>query len=110
MPLLKKARIEVYLPRSNKTIYKRLRAGIEKEFLSTFDGFTLIENIKGSYVNENGGVDLDVIDLLYVDTPLDSEEYRAAVDQYAEMLQKVILEATDEEAVLVAIHETLHAA
>ena len=57
MPLLKKARIEVYLPRSNNAAYSKLRSAFEKEFLLTFNGYTLITELKGSYVNESGGVD-----------------------------------------------------
>ena len=110
MPLLKKARIEVYLPRANDAAYRKLRAAFEKEFLQTFNGYTLITELKGSYVNESGGVDVDVIDLIYVDTPFDIEIHRDAISKYAAGLQEIVLETTPEESVLVVVHETLHAA
>ena len=109
MPLLKKARIEVYLPRSNNVVYSKLRPAFEKELLQTFNGYTLITDLKGRYVNESGGVDVDVIDLIYVDTPFDIEIHRDAISNYAAALQQIVLETTPEESVLVVVHETLHA-
>jgi hypothetical protein len=108
LPLLKRARIEVYLPRANDAAYKLIRAAFEKEFLATFGGCTLIADLKGSYLNEGGGVDADVIDLLYVDAPFDLDGHREVVAKYAEALQEIVLKTTPEEAVLVVVHETLH--
>lgn len=99
----------MYLPRSNDAAYQLIRAAFEKEFLSTFGGYTLIAGLKGSYVNESGGVDVDVIDLIYVDAPFDLEERRDDVANYAAALQEIVLKTTPEEAVLVVVHETLHA-
>jgi hypothetical protein len=110
LPLLKKARIEVYLPRTNDAAYRKLRSAFEKEFLLTFNGYTLITELKGSYVNESGGVEVDVIDLIYVDTPFDLEIHRDAISDYAAGLQQIVLETTPEESVLVVVLETLHAA
>jgi hypothetical protein len=97
------------LPRSNDAAYRLIRAAFEKEFLGTFGGCTLIADLKGSYLNESGGVDTDVVDLLYVETPFDLEEYRDEIAAYATALQEIVRKSTPEEAVLVVVHETLHA-
>jgi hypothetical protein len=108
LPLLKKARIEVYLPRSNDEVYRRVRSAFEQEFLTTFGGYTLIGEQKGTYVNADGEVDVDVIDILYVDAPFDLEMHRPLIEKYAAALQEVVVRTTAEESVLVVIHDTLH--
>ncbi len=90
MPLLKRARIEVYLPRANAAVYHQIRSTFAKEFLTTFGGYTLIADLKGTYVNESGGVDIDVIDLMYVDAPFDLEVHADAVADYAAALQEIV--------------------
>ncbi|MFN2413337.1 MAG: hypothetical protein ABR535_09855 [Pyrinomonadaceae bacterium] len=97
------------MPRSNDAVYRRIRAAFENEFLTTFGDYALITDLNGSYTNESGGVDVDVIDLLYVDAPFDLEKHRHPVAIYAAALQQVVLETTPEESVLVVVHETLHA-
>jgi hypothetical protein len=108
LPLQKKARIEVYLPRSHEAIYSEVRSAFEQEFIQTFGGYTLITEQKGTYVNANGEVDVDVIDILYVDMPFDLETHRSEVANYAAALKEVVMESTAEESVLIVIHETLH--
>ena len=104
MPLLKRARIEVYLPERRKSNYRRLQREVEREFLTTFGGCTVIKNIKGLYLDSEGKSDFDKISLVYADTPFDFDKNFAALSKYADALREATTEASDEESVLVVVH------
>lgn len=109
MPLLKRARIEVYLPDTpEKPVYRRLQKGIEREFLETFGGSTVIENIKGLYLSSEGETDVDKITLIYADTPFDFDEHFAALSRYTDELREAALEASEEESILIVVHQIYH--
>ncbi|MGI8811623.1 MAG: hypothetical protein ACR2IH_03740 [Pyrinomonadaceae bacterium] len=108
MPLLKRARIEVYLPERNDISYSRLQQVIEKEFLATFGGCTVIRNIKGLYVGSNDEPATDQIDLVYADTPFKLDGNLQAVLDYIDQLQAAAIEASQEESILVVVHEIYH--
>ena len=105
MPLSKRARIEIYLPKIKN---KRLQKAFEREFIETFGGATVIEDIKGLYLSSGGKTDEDVINLVYADTPFDFEENFAALSEYTDQLREAALEATEEESVLIVVHEIYH--
>src|SRR5689334_15603062 len=69
LPLSRRARIEVYLVVDNSAGYKLLLDAIEREFINTFGGCTVIRGAKGLYLSHSGDVDADDIDLIYADTP-----------------------------------------
>ena len=105
MPLSKRARIEIYLPEIKN---KRLQKAFEREFLETFGGATVIENIKGLYLSSDGKTDEDKINLVYADTPFDFEKNFAALSEYTGQLRQAALEATEEESVLIVVQEIYH--
>jgi hypothetical protein len=108
LPLSKRARIEVYLPDRKKANYRRLHRAFEQEFLTTFGGCTVIKDIKGLYLGSDGKADADRIDLIYADTPFDFDKNFKALSKYADEIRQAATEATEEESVLVVVHEIYH--
>jgi hypothetical protein len=107
LALLKRARIEIYLP-SSKAGHKRLQRAFEDEFLHTFGGCTVIGNIKGLYLASDGEPDTDKIDLVYADTPFDFQMNFEDIARYTDELREAVLETTNEESVMVVVHEIFH--
>jgi hypothetical protein len=103
LPLSKRARIEIYLPAG-----KKLQRAFENEFLFTFGGCTVITDIRGLYLASNNEPDFDRIDLVYADTPFDFDKNFKALSKYTDQLREVALAATDEESILVVVHEIYH--
>ena len=109
MPLLKRARIEIYLPENaKKPVYRRLQKAFEQEFLATFGGATVIKDIKGLYLSASGKPDADKINLVYADTPFDFDKNFKALSKYTDQLREAALEASEEESILVVAHEIYH--
>ena len=108
MPLSKKARIEVYLPDKPKPAYRRLQKAFENEFLQTFGGATIVKDIKGLYLSADGRTDSDKINLVYADTPFDFDKNFKALSKYTDELRESALEASDEESILIIVHEIYH--
>ena len=108
MPLLKRARIEVYLPERRKAGYRRLQRAVENEFVATFGGCTVITNIKGRYLGADGKPDFDKIDLVYADTPFDFDKNFRALSKYTDDLRTTLWEVTDEESILIVVHGIYH--
>lgn len=104
LPLLKRARIEVYLPERRKANYRRLQRAVEQEFLMTFGGCTVIKDIKGLYLDSSGKPDFDRMNLVYADTPFDFDKNFNAISKYCDDLREVAREATEEESILVVVH------
>ena len=108
MPLFARARIEIYLPDRPSPIYKRLRKAFEGEFLHTFGGCTVISDIKGVYLSSDDTTDTDKINLVYADTPFDLEENFDTLSKYTDELRDAALEASEEESILIVVHEIYH--
>jgi hypothetical protein len=109
LPLSKRARIEAYLPdKPQNPVYRRLQKAFEQEFLQTFGGATVIKNIKGLYLSESGKTDSDKINLVYADTPFDFDKHFKALSKYTDELRKSALEASEEESILVVVHQIYH--
>ena len=94
MPLLKRARIEIYLPDGNKPSFRRLQQAAEQEFLYTFGGCTVIKNTKGLYLNRDRKPDADGINLVYADAPFDFDKHFKALSLYTDQLREAVLEAS----------------
>lgn len=105
MPLLKKARIEIYLPEIKSN---RLHQTFEQELLETFGGCTVIENIQGLYLASDKKTDSDKVTLVYADTPFDFDGNFEAISKYTDELRAAALEATEEESILIVVHEIYH--
>ena len=108
MPISARARIEIYLPDVPKKVYRNARKAFEREFLETFGGCTVIKNIKGLYLSAEGKTATDKIVLLYADTPFEFRKNRAALSKYTDELREVAYRATDEESILIVVHEIYH--
>ena len=108
MPISARARIEIYLPDVPKKVYRNARRAFEREFLETFGGCTVIKNIKGLYRSAEGKTETDRIVLLYTDTPFEFRKNRAALSKYTDELREVAYRATDEESILIVVHEIYH--
>jgi hypothetical protein len=108
LPLSSRARIEIYLPDVPKKIYRNARKAFEREFLETFGGCTLIKNIKGLYLSADGKTDADKIILLYADTPFEFRKNCAALAKYTDELREVAHQTTNEESILIVVHEIYH--
>lgn len=109
MPLSARARIEIYLPERKNAVYRRLQKAFQNEFLQTFGGCTVIENITGLYLSKDEkAADKDKITLIYADTPFDFEKNFKALSKYADELKRAALEASEEESILVVVHKIYH--
>lgn len=108
MPLLKRARLEVYLPDDPKPVYGRMQAAIETEFIFTFGGCTVIKGIKGLYLRSGTTPERDKVTLIYADMPLDLKQNMRAVSSYADAVREACTEALPEQSVLVVVDEIYH--
>jgi hypothetical protein len=108
MPLSKRARIEIYLPTKNEQRYELLKRACELEFVRMFSGCTVIRGAKGLYLNSDGDEETDTIDVIYADTPFELEEDNAKLSKYTDEQKSAVLTATNEEDILVVIHEIYH--
>ncbi len=108
LPLSKRARIEIYIPERETSNYAVLESVFEQEFLHTFGGCTVIRNIKGMYLGSDDKTDVEPVSLVYSDTPFDFEENFDAIEQYTEELRAAALEASEEESILIVVHEIYH--
>ena len=106
--LLKRARLEAYLPEKNVRVYRQLRQAIEAEFLFTFGGCTVIKDIKGLYLHSGEKPDEDKITLVYSDMPFGLDDNFKAVADYAEAVREAAAEALPEQSILVVVHEVYH--
>ncbi len=105
MPLPKRAGIEIYLPDLSKPVYRTLRKAIEQEFLQTFGGATVIKDIKGLYLSDDGKNDTGKIVLIYANTSFDFEKNFKALSKYADELRKAAFATSDEESILIVAHQ-----
>jgi hypothetical protein len=108
LPLSSRARIEIYLPDVPKKVYRNARRAFEKEFLETFGGCTVIKGIKGLYLAAGGKPETDKIVLIYTDTPFEFRRNRAALSKYTDELREVAYKTTNEESILIVVHEIFH--
>lgn len=108
MPLSSRARIEIYLPDVPKRAYQNALKAFEREFLETFGGCTVIKGIQGFYLAEDEKADVDKIVLIYTDTPFEFRKNRKALSKYTDELREVAWLSTEEESILIVVHELYH--
>jgi hypothetical protein len=109
LPLSAKARIEVYIPDLLSLASQELLITFNQEFTHTFGGATLWRGLDGSYLAQNGETVRDRINLLYTDTPFSLEENADELSSYVTKLREAVLDALQEEAVLVVVLPVYHA-
>ena len=109
MPLLERARVEVYVPDRPASRYLHLLLSFEEEFTYAFGGCTILRELDGSYLSRTGAKTPDRINVIYADLPvaLSTNFHQAA--RYADELKRAALEALNEEAVLVTVGQIYHA-
>jgi hypothetical protein len=88
---------------------QELLIAFNEEFTHTFGGATLWRGLDGSYLAENGDTVRDRINLLYTDTPFSIEGHAEQLSSYMNKLRQAVLDALQEEAVLVVAVPVYHA-
>jgi len=73
-----------------------------------FGGCTVISGARGLYLNSDGDEETDTIDVVYADTPFELEEDNAKLARYTDELKAAVLKATNEEAILLVVHDIYH--
>ena len=110
MPLLERARVEVYVPDLPAPHYRNLLLSFEEEFTYAFGGCTIVRGLEGSYLSRVGVKTPDRINLIYTDLPVALSTNFDSVARYADELKQAAFDALDEESVLVAVGQIYHAA
>ena len=106
--LSKRVRIEVYLPEKGASVYQRLRAAVEDEFLFTFGGCTVVSGIKGLYLRSGEKRERDSISLVFADMPFALDKNLKTISAYADAIREAASEALPEQSVMVVVHEIYH--
>lgn len=68
----------------------------------------MIEGINGLYLGSDAKPDTDRISLVYADTPFDFEKNFKVLSGYTDELREAAIEASEEESVLIVVHEIFH--
>lgn len=108
MPLLERARVEVYLPDLPRAAYYDLLQELSEEFTYTFGGCTIIQGPDGAYLSEAGSPIQDRINLIYTDTPYAFEETFETISTYCDKLKAAVDTGLDEEAILITVGRIYH--
>ena len=109
MPLLERARVEVYVPDLPAPHYRNLLLSFEEEFTYAFGGCTIVRRLDGSYLSLAGLKTPDRINLIYTDLPVALSTNFEIAARYADELKQAAFEALSEETVLVAVGQIYHA-
>ena len=109
MPLLERARVEVYIPDQPAPHYHNLLQAFEDEFTYAFGGSTIVAGLEGSYLSMSGVKIPDRINLIYTDLPLALSKNFESAARYAEELKHVAALGLNEETVLVTVTQIYHA-
>jgi len=108
LPLSERARIEVYLPDLPKPSYQELLETLDREFTYAFGGSTIIRGLDGSYLSQLGTKMQDRISLIYTDVAVDFDRNFTRISVYAGRVKDSVVEALDEEAILIAVLKVYH--
>ncbi len=109
MPLLERARVEVYVPDLPAPHYRHLLLSFEEEFTYAFGGCTIVRGLDGSYLSRAGVKSPDRINLIYTDLRVALSTNFESAARYADELKQAAVEALNEETVLVAVEQIYHA-
>ena len=109
MPLLERARVEVYVPDLPTPHYRYLLLSFEEEFTYAFGGCTIVRGLEGSFLSSAGFKTPDRINLIYTDVPLALSTNFESAARYADELKRAAFEVLSEETVLVTAGQIYHA-
>jgi hypothetical protein len=108
LPLLERARVEVYVPDLPAAQYRNLLLSFEEEFTYAFGGCTILRGLDGSYLSLAGLKTPDRINLIYTDLPVALSTNFESAARYADELKRSAFDALSEETVLVAVGQIYH--
>ena len=108
MPLLERARVEVYVPDLPLPHYRSLLLSFEEEFTYTFGGCPVVRGLDGSYLSDAGVKVPDRINLIYTDLPMPLSTNFNSTARYGHELKQAAAAALAEETVMVAIEQVYH--
>lgn len=108
MPLIEKARIEVYIPDAPKVAYWQALRDFDREFTYAFGGATTIRGLEGSYLSAQGLHFSDRMNIVYTDVPFSLDENFETLSQYAEQLRDKAFACLEEEVILVTVQKIFH--
>ena len=109
MPLLERARVEVYVPDLPAAQYRNLLLSFEEEFTYAFGGCTVLRGLDGNYLSRDGFEVPDRINLIYTDLPVALSINFERAARYADELKNAAFDALAEESVLVTVAQLYHA-
>jgi hypothetical protein len=109
LPLLERARVEVYVPDLPAPHYRDLLLSFEEEFTYAFGGCTIVRGLDGSYLSQAGVKIPDRINLIYTDLPTVLSTNFESAARYADELKRAAFDVLDEESVLAAVGQIYHA-
>ena len=109
MPLLERARVEVYVPDLPSSHYRNLLQSFQEEFTYAFGGCTIVRGLDGSYLSRAGVKVPGRINLIYTDLPVALSTNFESAARYTHELRGAAFEALNEETVLVAVGQVYHA-
>jgi hypothetical protein len=109
LPLLERARVEVYVPDLPADQYSNLLLSFEEEFTYAFGGCTVLRGLDGNYLSGAGLKTPDRINLIYTDLPVALSTNFESAARYAYELKRAAFDALAEETVLVAVGQIYHA-
>jgi hypothetical protein len=108
LPLLERARVEVYVPDQPNPRNRNLLLSFEEEFTYAFGGCTIARGLNGSYLSRNGIKTPDRINLIYTDLPVALSINFDKAARYADELKNAATEVLKEESVFVTISQIYH--
>ena len=88
--------------------YALLENAFEQEFLHVSGGWIVIRNIKGLHLGSDNNTEFEPVNLVNADTPFGLDENFAEISRYTDELREAAVEASEEESVLVVVHEIYH--
>ena len=109
MPLLERARVEVYVPDLPAPHYRNLVLSFQEEFTYAFGGCTVVRGLEGSFLSLAGTNTPDRINMIYTDLPLALSTSLENVARYSDELRQAAFEVLAEETILVAVEQIYHA-
>lgn len=109
MPLLERARVEVYVPDLPAAQYRNLLLSFEEEFTYAFGGCTIARGLDGNYLSRAGLKTPDRINLIFTDLPVALSTNFESAAHYADELKRAASDALADETVLVAVVQIYHA-
>lgn len=109
MPLSEKVRIEIFVPDRRANSYQNLLDALADEFTEAFGGATVQRGFEGRYLSESGEKEIEPMNLIYADLPLNLADYKTEIAAYLDEIKEAAHEVLTEESILVTARTIFHA-